>query len=185
MIVWGVIYFYKSLYLSPLGRLQAQKGIPRVCLEAPSAYFTAYFAKYVNIFRGGKKSQLFISFQIWPSQLASCLKRYPKSGSAGPSFYFAASFAKYNLLGMVKEVFYFYQLSDQTPAAGSRLKQGVPRVVVEALLLNLLQPLLNTCCYKFTKLSSSGSRWKILPALAVRIYSNLRRPQSNLFFVNL
>ena len=39
--------------------------------------------------------------------------------------------------------------------------------------------------YKFTKLSCSGSRWKILPALAVRIYSNLRRPQSNLFFVNL
>ena len=46
---------------------------------------------------------------------------------------------------------------------------------------------LNSVCenYKFTKLSCTGSRWKILPSLAERMYSNLRRPQSNLFFVNL
>ena len=65
-------------------------------------------------------------------------KKCLKSRSGGPSAYFTAFFAKCMLLGMARESHLpFYKLTDLTPASQLQAQKGVPRVVLEALLLTL------------------------------------------------
>ena len=85
-------------------------------------------------------------FWIPPPQPAPGSKRCRQSRSGGPLAYFRASFAKYKLLGIVQGVIHILWVFRSDPHSQLQAQKGVSRVSLEALLLTLEHPLLNTSC---------------------------------------